>query len=269
MNRPFLAAADSFVWSAWGEIGVPSAERRSFDLAVDLEPLIRLSTVVGVADPRLHSEAAFWLGAFPELVSRARLKRTGAEIPESVVRSTRANVMSGPMVLDVESASAVQLRIRSALGVSARAEIIRQLVLDTARTRRSSAELAQLCGYTKRNIEKALESLERGGWVIRITGGTSLKWSVADRAALAGLFSPIPSSNASFLALAEIVEKLVSLDDVETGRAQVRSATTRQLLAELRSTADWGELNLPEIPPAVDAWVVALGWVRGLPSVAL
>lgn len=268
MSSSFLDVASLFVWSLWGEIGVPSPERRTIEMAIDLEPLIRLTKVVGARDPRLRSQTADWLNAFPELVSRARLKRIGGDVLKPSAGSNRA-AMSGRVTSDLASASAVQLRIRSALGVSARAEIVRQLVLDVPRTRRSSSDLAQLCGYTKRNTEKALESLERGGWLMRIRGGASLRWSAVDHAALAGLFSPLPPSNASFMALAEIVEKIVALDDVGLERAQVRSASARQLLADVGATAHWGEVNLPEVRSAADAWDVTLAWAAGLPSTAL
>ena len=269
MTSTYLLAADAFVWSAWGELGVRSIEHRSFDIAIDLEPLIRLSSVVGESDSRLRSETAIWLAAFPELISQARLKRIGGEVPKSLTRPRRSESMSGQATLNVASAPVVQLRIRSALGVSARAEIVRQLVLDPPRTRRSSADLAQLCGYTKRTVEKALESLERGGWVSRITGGASLHWAIVDHSAIGGLFFPLPPSNVSFMALAKIVEDLTSLDDVASEGGQVRSATARQLLAELRTTADWGAVKLPPLPIAADAWEVTLAWIGGLPLTAL
>jgi hypothetical protein len=269
MNSEFLEAANSLVWSVWGEIGVPSSQRRSIGLAIDLEPLIHLTAVVDGDDPRLRSHADAWRGAFSDLVSRARLKRLGGDISEPQARPAGREAMSGEATLDTAGPAAVQLRIRSALGVSARAEIIRQLILDPQRTRRSSAELARLCGYTKRNTEKALESLERGGWIVRIRGGASLRWSLADRAALGNLFSPLPPSNASFMALAEIVEMLTSLDGVATRETVVRSAATRQLLADLQPTADWGEIELPKVPSGVDAWRATLEWTVGLPQTAL
>ncbi len=126
-----------------------------------------------------------------------------------------------------------------------------------------------MSGCTKRNVEKALESLERGGWVELVRGGVSLRWSIRDHAALAELFSPVPASNVSFMALAHIVEGLVSLDDLSLTRAQVRSAATRQLLSELGPTADWGEVQLPDLSSTVDAWETALGWVKHLPLAAL
>lgn len=269
MSSAFLEAANLFVWSAWGEIGLSSTERRTFEMSIDLEPLIRLSAVVDRSDPRLRSEVASWLDAFRELVSQARLKRIGGEIPQLPTRSSRSGTMSGEPSLDVESVAAVQLRMRSSLGVSARAEIVRQLVLDGPRSRRSTAELAQLCGYTKRNVEKALESLERGGWVARIIGGTTLRWMLVYRETLTDLFEPLPDSSASFMALAEIVERLVALDAVGSERPQTRSAATRQLLAEMAPSAGWGDINLPRVLPDVDAWDAALAWTAGLPATAL
>ena len=254
MSSTFLEAANLFVWSAWGEIGIPSTERRTFEMSIDLEPLIRLSAVVGVSDARLRSEVAIWLDAFPELVPQARLKRIGGAVPQLPARSRRSRAMSGKPSLDVVSAAAVQLRTRSALGVSARAEIVRQLVLDTPRTRQSTADLAQLCGYTKRNVEKALESLERGGWVARITGGAALRWMLVYYGELTDLFEPLPESNASFMALAEIVERSVALDGVGSERSQIRSAAAPHQLAELAPTAGWGDVNLPQVPPDADAW---------------
>jgi hypothetical protein len=268
MGRDFSEAANLFVWSVWAEIGVPSRERRPMEIAIDLEPLIRLTDAVGERDQRLLSHAQAWLDAFPELVSKARLKRLGGNVRLASPRSPRTNAMSGRVELNVSHASALQLRIRSALGVSARAEIVRQLVLDTPRNGRSASDLAQLCGYTKRNVEKALEALERSGWVVRIRGGASLRWSAADHAELCRVFAPIPSNNTSFMAIAEILDMLVSLDDVDSAPTRARSAAGRQSLAELRTTADWGGVRLPEPSLTEDAWEAALVWVGGLPATA-
>lgn len=269
MSSPFRDAADRFVWSAWGEIGVPSTTRRTFDLAIDLEGLIHLTDVVAVNDPRLLSHVTAWQDAFPEFISRARMKRIGDEAAPRISVKDRSRMMSGAPVVVLSRASAVQLRMRSALGVSARAEIVRQFVLDTPGTRRSSADLAQLCGYTKRNTEKALVSLERGGWIARIEGGTFLRWSLSDHAALATLFAPLPMSNSSFLALGVIVEELLALDRNTSDPVPARSATARGVLANLRPTADWGSIQLPMCLPDSDAWETTLDWVSTLPASAL
>lgn len=269
MSSDFRDAAGRFIWSAWGEIGVPSTERRAFDLAIDLEALIRLTGVGAAQDARLISHADRWQSAFPEFVSKARLKRLG-EGPESVARGNgRSRLMSGEPKVDLSRESVLQLRVRSALGVSARAELIRQFLVDSPGTRRSSSDLAELCGYTKRNTEKALEALERGGWIARIEGGASLRWSLVDHAALAVLFAPLPASNTSFLALSSIVEDLLVLDDHGSSPVTVRSGAARGVLAGVKPTADWGSVRLPSVPQGVDAWESAVGWVSGLPATAI
>ncbi len=269
MSSQFLESANRFVWSAWGELGVQGQEDRPFPVAIDLEPLIRLTVTAGREDPRLRSEAAAWVDSSPELVSKARLKRLAGQGLETPIGSERVGIGTGGAHVQIAGASAMQLRIRSALGVSARAEIIRQFIVDVEGSRRSASDLALLSGYTKRNIERALESLERGGWAVRFRGGTSLRWSVADHAALVGLFAPIPTSNMSFMALARIVSSMMSLDDVASDRVQVKSALARQLLAEQQPTADWGAVHLPGVPVAEDACAALLRWVEGLPASAL
>jgi len=269
MGNPFRSALDCFVWSVWGEIGVPSTDRRTIDLAIDLEALIHLTDLVAEGDPRLVSHVAAWRTAFPEFISKARMKHIGDGAAPWEPKRDRSRTMSGSPVAVVSGASAVQLRMRSALGVSARAEIIRQFVLDTPGTRRSSSDLARLCGYTKRNTEKALVSLERSGWIARIEGGASLRWSLNDHAALASLFAPLPTSNTSFLALGEIVEELLVLDEYASDPVPVRSAAARGVLAKVRPTADWGSVNIPRCAPDRDAWENALEWIGDLPASAL
>ena len=269
MSSPFRDAVGRFVWSAWGEIGVPSTKRRVFDLAIDMEALIHLTNIVAQYDPRLLSNTASWQHAFPEFISKARMKRIGSGAAPATQENDRSRAMSGPSVVVLSSASAIQLRMRSALGVSARAELIRQLLLDTPGTRRSSSELAQLSGYTRRNTEKALVSLERSGWIARIEGGTSLQWSLTGHAALADLFAPLPTSNTSFLALSEIVVELLALDQHASGSLLVRSAAARGVLAEVRPTADQGSVDLPRCPPDSDAWKITLRWISDLPASAI
>jgi len=94
-------------------------------------------------------------------------------------------------------------------------------------------------------------------------------WSLTDHAALGTLFTPLPASNTSFLALGEIVEKLLVLDECASDPVPVRSAAARGVLATVRPTADWGSVQIPRCPPDRDAWEYTLQWVGGLPASAL
>lgn len=271
MDKGFGAATTEFVWACWGELGVPGGDGRSVDLAIDLEPLIWLTGTVAKNDARLRSHANAWIAAFPEFVSKARLKRLeGTRSASSTVRSDRTAIeLSGPAQIDVSRASAAQLRIRAALGVSARAEIVRQLTIDPQHARPTAADLAHLCGYTKRNIEKALESLEHAGWARRIRGGAAQRWTLVHHGTFTKLFAPLPGGAMSFMALAQIVQGLLSLDQAGSQAPPVRSAMARQTLSEHGPTADWGRINLPIPPPGDDAWETALAWVSGLPVTAM
>jgi len=124
VSSPFHDAAGRFVWSVWGEIGVPSTEKRTVDLGIDIEASIHLTEVVAEGDPRLLSHVAAWRIAFPELTLKARMKRIGGDAPLRTRGKDRSREMSGSPLVVLSGASAVQLRMRSALGVSARAEII-------------------------------------------------------------------------------------------------------------------------------------------------
>ncbi len=269
MANSFNDGVIDFVWACWGVVGVPAPVRRPIATAIDVEPLIRITNQIGSRDRRLGAHAQAWQQSFPELVSRTRLKRLGADPDVAPVLPDRSKRMAGSVHLDVAAAAAVQLRVRSALGVSARAEIIRQLCLDPAGTMRSASDLAQLCGYSKRNVEKSLAGLERAGWVMRMRGGASLRWSLADHAAITELFSPMPESNLSFLALCRILEALLPLDRYRSEARHVRSAAARRVLEEQGPTAEWGSVRLPAPPPGVDPWGEALAWVDGLVESAL
>ena len=264
MANSFGDGVIDFVWACWGAVGVPAPVRRPIATAVDVEPLIHVTNEIGSRDQRLAAHAQAWRQSFPELVSRTRLKRLGGDPDVASVLPDRSKRIAGPAHLDVTSAAAVQLRVRSALGVSARAEIIRQLGLDPVGTTRSASDLAQLCGYSKRNVEKSLAGLERAGWVMRMRGGASLRWSLADHAAIAELFSPMPESNLSFLALCRILEALLPLDRYLSEDRHVRSAAARRALEEQGPAAEWGSVRLPAPSPGGDAWEEALAWVDGL-----
>jgi len=269
MANSFSDGMIDFVWACWGVVGVPAPVRRPIATAVDLEPLIHITNEIGSRDRRLAAHAQAWQQSFPELVSRTRLKRLGGSPDVAPVLPDRSERMAGPVHLDVLAAAAVQLRVRSALGVSARAEIIRQLGLDPAGTMRSASDLAQLCGYSKRNVEKSLAGLERAAWVVRMRGGASLRWSLANHAVITDLFSPMPENNLSFLALCRILEALLPLDRYRSEAQHVRSAAARRVLEEQGPAAEWGSVRLPAPSPGVDAWEEALAWVDGLVESAL
>ncbi|MEA2011231.1 MAG: hypothetical protein U9N78_11055, partial [Actinomycetota bacterium] len=102
----------------------------------------------------------------------------------------------------------------------------------------------------------------------RTRGGAALRWSLANHATMAGLFSPVPVSNASFLALHRVLKAVLDLDRFGSEAAEVRSAAARRVLADQGPTAEWGSVQVPKPPPGSDAWQETLAWVEDLPESA-
>ncbi len=115
-----------------------------------------------------------------------------------------------------------------------------------------------------RDAEHLREALDLLGSLLDTSGET-----VSDHATSRDIFAPIPLVETSFMALVEIVEAMLALDDVDDRGGPVRSATTRQLLAEIRPTADSGAVPLPSPGPLDDVWEVALAWITDLLETAL
>lgn len=269
MSDDLTTAVIDFLWACWAELGVPASRRYPFDVAIDVEPLIMLTRTAAGRDPRLRSNAEAWIDQHRELVSRARLKRLASANPvtDEAPFGGRSRIRDRvPAVAD--SPATLQLRVRSALGISARAEIVRQLLMDPVGTSRPASDLAVLTGYSKRNVEKALESLDRSGWVRRSLGSRTTSWRLADSNALSTLFAPIPGARASFLILADIARGLADLASHGTESADVRSAMARRFVAEHAPRADLGSIDLPFAPNGADAYEALIDWTRRLPSSA-
>jgi DNA-binding MarR family transcriptional regulator len=259
-----------FAWACWAELGVAASRRRPFEMAIDLEPLILLTRSVGHADSRLRSNAEQWSAEHRDLISRARLKRLGPSpsVPTDTRPAGRSS-LTDRVPATVDSPATLQLRVRSALGVSARAEIVRQLLVEPTGTSRPASDLAQLTAYSKRNIEKALASLERSGWLQRSTGTATTSWRLHRNEELVSLFAPVPRSPGSFLALAELLQRAMELTRHEAIDPDVRSVMARRLLADTSSTSGWGAIRTPSVDPGSDAYEGFVSWVRQLPESAV
>ena len=175
------AFALDMAWSQWDELGVTGVGRRHTDQAVDLEPLIFFTSwVAGTQDRRLWEEAVDWCSSNHELVNVARLRRLyiGAhyEVQAAFVQMAAAvNVIepraAWPYAASVQTArpsgksrppdlarpSLLQLRLRALFGVTARAEVIRLLLVAGGR-RWTASGLAWGAGSTKANVASVLDA---------------------------------------------------------------------------------------------------------------
>lgn len=187
-------------WSLWGELGVSGWSRRHADWAIDPEPLILFTAALADADPRLRDESTDWCIRYGRHISVARLRNLLRDEPSPVRAAfgeyaatvnahaglrwpgaTRARSYrpTGRSKLDDFTRPAlVALRHRALFGVGARAEIVRAFVARPSASL-TAADLAAEVGYTKRNVEKELESLRLAGLLV----GTAVRNQVRHRLA--------------------------------------------------------------------------------------
>ena len=278
MLRGFLHAAVSIARSSWVEFGVSGWDQRTFNIAIDLEPLMALTTTIGGADPRLVEQADLWTATYPEFVSRARLKRQidvlgrgrapGTTGRPDLSGGRHRKHLGGRSLpgLRLETPAGLQLRLRSAFGVGARAELLRILLVGEPGARFAASDLAPLAGYSKRNVEMALRGLERADLVSKTRNVSAFVWRIARREELESLFGPLPESSVSFASLVAVMIGLLPLDDVEHEPDRVRSAEARQAVDDLRALGAAGGIELPEPRSKSDAWSVLLDWAQELPT---
>jgi len=277
MPRSFLDAAVSLARSSWVELGASGWAQRTFDVAIDLEPLMALTATIGGVDPRLVEQANLWTATYPEFVSRARLKRQTEALgpgkvpglPDLPVDGRRKDLGGESQPgLRLGAPASLQMRLRSAFGVGARAELLRIMLVGEPGVRFAASDLAPLAGYSKRNVEMALRGLERANLVSKTRNISAFAWRIVRREELVSLFGPLPRSSVSFASLVAVIIGLLPLDGVTDEPDQVRSAEARQVVEVLRALGTAGGINLPAPRPGIDAWSLMLDWAQELPASA-
>lgn len=172
------------LWSMWTELGLSGWERHHEKSALDLEALIVTTARLGHRDARLRDEALDWCVTYGRIASAVRLKHLTAAANQSTRESigwfaatvnshTRFNwpgatspqrftATARSAAPALERASLLQLRLRALWGVSARAEVLRVMLLESERFIGVS-EVADAAAYGKDAVADALENLRRGG----------------------------------------------------------------------------------------------------------
>jgi len=246
----------AILWSAWSELGVAGWRGHAFPLAIDPEALLLWTGCLGDADARLRDEALDWAVRYSTLISRSRLQRMLLLWPANDEWSRFAGMLSGATghhwpgagksqrfspsrksEIRTEGRPAlVTVRLRALCGTTARAELLRILLLAPAARRWSAAELALEACYTKANVVEALESLRIGGVVEATREGNALRYRLQGRAEVESLVDPLPTRRASFLWPTLIAWRITAQQELlsSAGKA-VRQVETSKLLAELAS----------------------------------
>jgi hypothetical protein len=178
------AAANALAWSQWVDLGVPgTVEARHSFLHIDLEALVWLTG--SLDDARLREEAMDWLLQYGRLFSISRLRSLAKLWPSGMLDDMIVTVgveskelrwkVHGHLLpfkprrhsrLDLTRRSAYTLRLRTLIGVDARADVLSALLC--ARAPLDHAELTERAGYSKRAVISAVDALVEGGFVDRV-----------------------------------------------------------------------------------------------------
>lgn len=289
MNGPddqMLGAGLSLCWSLWAELGVSAWVRSHGDWAIELEPLIVLTSVLGPHDPRLLRESAGWCADNEDLLSVHQLRhivrsreqrfrdpvgRFGATVAKRSARTWPGSQDGEPYEVEpgtrsqlrsLEAPALLQLRLRSLFGVSARAEIVRVL-LNTPREERSAAEVSSLVAYTHRQVTSDLDALRISGLIRRREAAGRAVYALREPDAVLQVVGPTPEVFPRWTALTDVLVGLLDLsENLRTRNLSMPSTEVARRLRSLRPAI--GALRMsPPAPKGQDA-DQAMQWARGL-----
>jgi hypothetical protein len=273
-----------FAWSAWSEFGVSSWTRRHREWHLDPEALLLLTSCLGRADARLRGEVLDWCASYGHLLSRARARTLlatwpgadewptfAADLGSATGQAWPGAAGSGEFRLSGKSALPLQgraaclpLRARALLGVGARSEIVRILLLAPEGRTWSRTELATEAAYTRRNVHDAVESLLAAGASAEAGAVGASRLTLARRTAWIELLGPLPDARcgaAAHLRAAWAIARARAawLRAPSELRSIEARAVWPPIEADLRAAA-W---PTPELPVGKDAAQILDSWSSG------
>lgn len=185
-TQPSDSLRDALVqraWAQWIALGV-SAVGPAEENVIDPEALVSLTADLGDADARLRDTSIDWCIAYGRYVNTTRLRRvldevgTGAQaIGEYAATVAAAGGPRWPMASDprpgyrsrgkarlehLDSTPRLNLRLRAAFGVNARADVLAALALRPGMAV-TLADLARITRFTKRNVALTVDALALAG----------------------------------------------------------------------------------------------------------
>jgi DNA-binding transcriptional ArsR family regulator len=270
-----------FAWSSWLEFGVSGWNRSQQHRYIDPEALLLLTGSLGDADPRLRDESLDWCGRYGHLLSRSRaraLLKTWSAAPAWAQYAGALEIAtgqswpgaepglgftpSGRSHLDTEDRPAlIGLRLRAVLGVGARSEVVRILLLAAPDTWLRISEIAAEAGYTKRNVADALASLESARMVEAVRDRNALRYRLTRRAEIEALFGPVPEIKTSFLALTRALWLIADeIDRLGEAPEAMTRVVTRGTLETVDTDLWRAGIPLRDLPSGSDAFTAVLDW---------
>lgn len=202
----------------WAEFGISGWERHHQDSALDLEALILTTARLSHRDARLRDEALDWCVAHGRIASAVRLKHLLAMADHPTRESfggfaatvnlhthLRWSGATSPLAFTATGRSSaptatrpalLQLRLRTLWGVSARAEVLRVMLIEGDRFMGIS-EVAAAAAYGKDAVADALENLHRGG-LLETAGARNQRMFRLPGERVPSLLQPLPDPKRSW-----------------------------------------------------------------------
>lgn len=249
LNEEIDGLALDLAWSLWGELGVDGRRRRHDWQAIDLEPLIIFTAAIGNLDSRLRANSMDWCIANARFASAFRLRnlagQASAETRAAFGRyaatvKAHAKVpwpsLGDPLAIwtserisepDLRRPSLIQLRLRALIGVSARAEIIKLMLVDPSRGQTAST-LAEAAGYGKGSVAQALDMLTMAGIVDVQPTANRLVYRLARPAELIDVLQWLPAVFPDWSPIFRITEAITEFGHIRSTTPLARAADAQR-----------------------------------------
>ncbi|MBK7877040.1 MAG: hypothetical protein IPJ77_15055 [Planctomycetes bacterium] len=281
-TRSRTSSIADFAWSAWAELGVPGWERRHSEWCIDPEALMLLTDSFD-AEARLVEEAQRWCMEHRALLSRSRWIRLRASWPVAIA-TPRLTALDGEAAAPVKSrgrfrrlsspratrteatptrAGWLGLRLRSAFGPTARAELVRILLLGQVPGTATALDYAEEAACTKRNAADALDMLRDAGLVESVEHRNRLHFELRHRTELEATFGSLPGVRTSFAAAARVLVGLTRMEmELASAPTEVRSIEAREWVRRMAGDLRRVGVSPPRIAVGDEGWHALLDWQR-------
>lgn len=239
--------------SLWAELGVGGSQCRHDWQALDLEALIIFTASLARPDDPFVARTINWCAMNASLISQARLRNLAQRFTpatrkaldvyvHAVKRPTRRRVdedrrgvrLATTDSPDLKRPALIQLRLRSLVGVCARAEVLRLMLVD-ADEPRTGASLTHDAGYGKTGVASALESLTAAGITRVEPAGTRFLYSLSHPADLAMAVNGLPIAFPDWLAVFIVIEAIRGYAAKRSADQSRRVAAAKDLVNAVQS----------------------------------
>lgn len=274
-------------WSLWTEIGVAGLERNHQACFISPEELIILTAALSEFDPRLRDEALDWCIHYHRYISPIRLQILAKKYADYIAEpfsifSTTLNAItdirtkwvvlikisplkfrpSGKSILrSFDSPSMINFRLRSFLGVGARADVL-AFLLSEERGDFGASDLMET-GYSKRRLAAILDDLASAGIFSESQVRNQLRYVFVRQDQFIKLIGGIPKRMIHWhRILAVLLPIRECLQDVEETPIGVRVIDMRNLLSKLSDQLLQVKLTPPPLKNDFEAyWKSVVKWI--------